>query len=148
MKLSKEQQTRLRKLVPLVVLYPLSTGVGVVSTLYVAKAINHSYPASNVSENTSISSRAPAPATTTTESPTKQLEQQQIVRLQTQIALLKNEIQQLTGQVGSQVPQNISPNLTRPQTTQAPHLTRAKAPAPAPAPPPTHGSTGASRALR
>lgn len=150
MNLSKEQQTRLRKLVPLVVLYPLSTGVGVVSTIYVSRAINHSYPISNTAA-TSPGATTTTSQTTTTLSPLQQQEQQRVSDLKSQIAQLRAQIQELVGataSVGSGAPNINSPSTLR---TQAPS-TPAQSPPSIPrqvvtTPPPTHGSTGASRAL-
>lgn len=96
MKLSKTQQTKLRKYVPLVVLYPLSTGVGVVSTIYVSKTINRSYPASDTSATTPTTTSTQA-STATTLSQQQLLEQQRVVQLEAQIARLKSQIQQLAG---------------------------------------------------
>ncbi len=153
MKLSKTQQTKLRKYVPLVVLYPLSTGVGVLSTLYVSKTINRSYPASNTSATTATTTSSAQPPTATTLSPQQVLEQQRIVQLEAQIAQLKSQIQQLAGTALSgkgsqQLPSANAPSIG---ATQAPPPTTQSLANPprtvVTAPPPTHGSTGASRAL-
>lgn len=151
MNLSKEQQTRVRKLVPLVVLYPLSTGVGVVSTIYVSRAINHSYPISNTAATSPTGARTTTSQTTTTLSTLQQHEQQRVSDLKSQIAQLRAQIQELVGataSVGSGAPNINSPSTVR---TQAPS-TPAQSPPSIPrqvvtTPPPTHGSTGASRAL-
>lgn len=155
MKLSKTQQTKLRKYVPLVVLYPLSTGVGVLSTIYVSKTINRSYPASNtLATRATTTTSTTQPPTATTLSPQQRLEQQRIVRLEAQIAQLKSQIQQLagtasTGKGGQQPPSTNTPSTggiqNSPPTTQplaSPPKTVTTSP------PPTQGSTGASRALR
>ncbi|MDA8270058.1 MAG: hypothetical protein M0Z39_01420 [Actinomycetota bacterium] len=151
MNLSKEQQTRLRKLVPLVVLYPLSTGVGVVATIYVSRVINHSYPISNTTATNPAGATTTTNQTPTTFSPLQQQEQQRVSDLKSQIAELRAQIQELVGATafaGSGAPNINSPSTAR---TQAPS-TPAQSPPSAPrrvvtAPPPTHGSTGASRAL-
>jgi len=146
MKLSKVQQTKLRKYVPLVVLYPLSTGLGVLSTIYVANILNRSYPtysnsgtkAANITPTTQL---LVAP----TVSPQQREEQQRIAQLQSQIAQLKGQIQQLNGAASTATaPQITGGSQSSPSATQSqsnPPRTVATAP------PPTHGSTGASRAL-
>ncbi len=154
MKLSKTQQTKLRKYAPLVVLYPLSTGVGVLSTIYVSKTINRTYPASNTSATIPATTTSSAqPPTTTTLTPQQLLEQQRIIQLETQIAQLKNQIQQLagtalTGKGSQRLPSANAPSTGGTQTS--PPRTQSLANPPrtvVTAPPSTHGSTGASRAL-
>ena len=151
MKLSKTQQTKLRKYVPLVVLYPLSTGVGVVSTIYVSKTINRSYPASDTSATTPTTTSTQA-STATTLSQQQLLEQQRVVQLEAQIARLKSQIQQPAGAASTENGQ-LPPSANAPGTggTQSsPPATQSPANPPktvVTAPPPTHGSTGASRAL-
>lgn len=151
MNLSKEQQTRLRKLVPLVVLYPLSTGVGVVSTIYVSKVINRSYPISNTAATNPAGTTTTTSQTPTTLTSLQQQEQKRVSDLKLQIAELKAQIQELVGATASA--SSGQPSINSPSTlrTQAPS-TPTQTPPSAPrqvvtAPPPTHGSTGASRAL-
>ena len=88
---------------PLVVLYPLSTGIGIISTLYVAGEINHSYPASEALPVTTTQNQ---PANSTTPSPSisnsqKQLEMEKINALKSQIALLKVQLQALLAESSS-----------------------------------------------
>ncbi len=146
MKLSKAQQTKLRKYVPLVVLYPLSTGLGVLSTIYVANILNRSYP------TYSNSGTKAANITPTTQSlavpavsPQQREEQQRIAQLQSQIAQLKGQIQQLNGATST----GTAPQITG-GSQSSPSVTQSQSNPPrtvATAPPPTHASTGASRAL-
>ncbi len=149
MRLSKEQQTKLRKFVPLVVLYPLSAGIGVISTIYVAKEINRSYPMSNTSSNSQIEqeSTTTTSITPSTISKNQLIEQQKIADLKGQIARLESQIQKLVGSTGAPGPNQSSAQ----STPQTPPPSRPPLISPKPvvtAPPPTHASTGASRALR
>ena len=146
MKLSKVQQTKLRKYVPLVVLYPLSTGLGVLSTIYVANILNRSYP---IYSNSGTKAANITPTTQSlaapTVSPQQREEQQRIAQLQSQIAQLKGQIQQLNGAAST----GPAPQVTG-GSQSSPSVTRSQSNPPrtvATAPPPTHGSTGASRAL-
>ncbi|TAN24877.1 MAG: hypothetical protein EPN30_05975 [Actinomycetota bacterium] len=155
MTLSKTQRMKLRKFVPLVVLYPLSTGIGVLTTIYVSKAINRSYPTSNVSGSGAASiTPTTQPVRATSLSPKQLEERQRVIQLEAQISQLMSQIQKLDSTVSQDgrsqqppadyVPSNgrnrISPPVT--QGVVSPQRTAATAP------PPTHGSTGASRAVR
>ncbi len=146
MKLSKVQQTKLRKYVPLVVLYPVSTGLGVLSTIYVANILNRSYPTySNSGAKAADITPTTQSLAATEASPQQREEQQRIARLQAQIAQLKGQIQQLTGAASAWS----APQITG-GSQSSPPVTRSQSNPPrtvATAPPPTHGSTGASRAL-
>ncbi|NNN19874.1 MAG: hypothetical protein HKL84_08500 [Acidimicrobiaceae bacterium] len=155
MSLSKSHKVKFRKYVPLALLYPLSTAIGIISTLYVSKAINQAYSVSNTSNSSSsgtTSTTTPPQATTTTLSPQQQQEQQQLAALQSRISQIQSQIQKLDGTSGSKaVNQAPSTNNSGTTNSQAPRV-QAQNPASIPkvvatSPPPVHGSTGASHAI-
>lgn len=153
--LSPTGRMKIRKYLPLVILYPLSTAVGAESVGFVAKNINFTQKALQQGTSGSASS-TPPPATLSQAVGGASSSQQEMLAQQEELAQLKKQILSLSQQIQAlqsggatyQSPTG-SPNAVGAQTPTPPlgtHSTPSSA-TPAPAPPPTHAVTGAS-ALR
>lgn len=155
MKLSRTQQMRMRKIVPLVVLYPLSASIGVGATVYVSHSLNDSAKTSNYAPKPVSTSVSVTPDSSIL---AYQKESEQVAALENRLAQINAEIQQLQnsrkGLAQSRANQSRSTNTTASGTlssnngSSASGVQTTQQPAPsATNPPTTHGSTGASTAL-
>lgn len=141
------RKNAIRKYGPLAFLYPISVGIGLLSTDYVAHAINTFTRASSASTNISSNDVSEAAsATTTTTSGATVAELNQIQQLNKEIQKLNLQLQQIQDGIGSTtlplstvVTQSPIPPLGNhgaiPQRVTS-H------------PPVTHGSTGASSVVK
>lgn len=146
MTMSRENLAKRRKYLPLVILYPLSAGIAVVSTSYIATTINKPTKSAPVSNSSSVQVLpTTTSATTTTISAAKLQEQVQLAQLNNKIAELKGQLSQLTS--GVTTSQGSSPSAVGAQMP-APTLSTHSTPPPVvkTAPPVTHATTGASSA--
>lgn len=141
-------KSTIRKYGPLAVLYPLSATVGIVSTIYVAHAINTSTSSYNISK-TSNSTKTPIlNIASTTSSASYENQLNEVSRLASEIRLLKKEIGDLNTGNKSTTEQLFSPSTVVTQTPVPPlsnHSATSSTGAPSTAPV-IHGSTGASSA--
>lgn len=143
-------KSTIRKYGPLAVLYPLSATVGIVTTLYIAHAINTSTTSYNVGKVSNETKTPISDVTSTTISSSSESQLNEVSKLAAEIQLLKKEIKDLnTG--NSNAGEQLFPPSTVVAQTPVPPLGNHSATSPSVAPsraPVVHGSTGASSAHR
>lgn len=144
--MSRETLAKRRKYLPLVILYPVSAGIAVLSTSYVAATINKLTNGTKAVNTSSVIIPTPTTSTTTTMSPVQLQEEEQLAQLNSKIAELKVEISQLNNGVAA--PSSSSPSAVGAQLP-APTLSTHSTPPPVvnSAPPISHATTGASHAV-